>query len=69
LFAARFAGRVKDALEPLNIAGLCDNSKQNWYGVNLEDVIAGAEKFGKSKAEITSILQNAVWAQVTGAGR
>ncbi|MDQ3009491.1 MAG: tryptophan 7-halogenase [Acidobacteriota bacterium] len=54
--SATFAARVKDAIEPLNIAGLCDDSKHNWYGVDLNDVIAGAEKFGKTQAELISIL-------------
>ncbi len=66
--AATFAARVKDAIEPLNIAGLCDGGKQNWYGVDLQDVVAGAEKFGKTQKEIIAILRNAAWAQGAIAG-
>ncbi|MEP7340626.1 MAG: tryptophan 7-halogenase [Acidobacteriota bacterium] len=58
-----FAARVKESIEPLNIAGLCDEGKRNWYGVDLNDVAAGAEKFGKTTAEINDILRHAVWAQ------
>jgi FADH2 O2-dependent halogenase len=55
------ADRVKQAVEPLNIAGLCDRSKRNWYGVDLNDVIVGAEKLGKTAAELHVILRNAAW--------
>jgi FADH2 O2-dependent halogenase len=60
-----FAARVKDGIEPLNIAGLCDFSKRNWYGVDLNDVIAGAEKLGKTEAEMRAILRNAAWANIS----
>ncbi|MBK9314477.1 MAG: tryptophan 7-halogenase [Acidobacteria bacterium] len=61
--SATFAAQVKDVIEPLNIAGLCDPGKRNWYGVDLNDVIAGAEKLGKTSTEMITILQNAVWAK------
>jgi hypothetical protein len=57
-----FVARVRDSIELLNIAGLCNSSKRNWYGVDLNDVIAGAEKLGKTKADMRAILRNAAWA-------
>lgn len=60
--AANFATRVKKSIEPLNIAGLCDPKKQNWYGVDLTDVLEGAGKLGKTSAEMRTILLNAPWA-------
>jgi len=56
-----FADRVRHAVEPLNVAGLCAPRKRNWYGVDLNDVIAGAEKLGKTAAELRAILRNAAW--------
>jgi FADH2 O2-dependent halogenase len=41
-----YAADVARAVEPINIAGLCDPQKQNWYGVDLRDAIAGAHKLG-----------------------
>lgn len=61
--SSSFAAQVKGAIEPLNIACLCDPGKRNWYGVDLNDVIAGAEKLGKTSTEMNTILQNAVWAK------
>lgn len=59
---ADFVARVKAGVEPLNIAGLCDAGKRNWYGVDLNDVVIGAEKLGKSPAEMRAILRDAKWA-------
>ena len=63
---AKFAADVKQSIAPLNIAGLCDAGKQNWYGVDLNDVILGAEKLGKTAAEMRTILQQAAWAKAAG---
>lgn len=52
-----FAARVKACIEPLNIAGLCDAGKRNWYGVDLNDVVVGAEKLGKTATEMRAIRQ------------
>lgn len=37
---------VAQATEAINIAGLCQPAKHNWYGVDLEDTIDGAAKLG-----------------------
>ncbi len=37
---------VAAAVAPWNIAGLCDPRKRNWYPVNLNDTINGADKLG-----------------------
>ncbi len=58
-----YAAAVARSIEPLNIAGLCDPGKRNWYGVDLKDVIVGAEKLGKTVAEMRSLIQSASWAR------
>ena len=36
---------VGSAVERINVAGLCDPAKRNWYGVDLEDAVrAGAHR-------------------------
>ena len=46
------------AIEPLNVAGLCDAAKRNWYPVNLEDTVRGAAKLGVTEEQIAcDILQ------------
>lgn len=51
----------------LNIAGLCDPGKRHWYGVDLDDVVRGAEKLGLRPDTVRSILRMAPWAQIPAA--
>src|SRR5262249_14314096 len=60
----RFATQVKQTIDCLNVAGLCDQRKQNWYDVDLEDVLRRAEKLEISSEEMQSFLQTASWAQI-----
>jgi FADH2 O2-dependent halogenase len=50
------AGQVAVDLEPFNIAGLCAPEKRNWYGVDLQDVIQGAEKLQQTPEAIRAML-------------
>ncbi len=55
---ARFEADVAAAAEPINIAGLCDRNKRNWYPVDLEDTVRGAAKLGVTAERIAcDILQ------------
>ena len=50
------AARVRDAVDAVNIAGLCDSRKKNWYGADAEDTIAGASKLGVAPATVATVL-------------
>jgi FADH2 O2-dependent halogenase len=52
----RLGDRVRDAVDAVNIAGLCDARKKNWYGVDVEDAIAGASKLGVAPATVSALL-------------
>jgi FADH2 O2-dependent halogenase len=41
-----YAGRVAQATDAINIAGLCTPGRQNWYPVDVEDTIRAAHKLG-----------------------
>ena len=41
-----YASAVARSIEPLNIAGLCDPAKRNWYPVDTRDMVRGARKLG-----------------------
>jgi FADH2 O2-dependent halogenase len=47
---------VAAAVERMNIAGLCDASKRNWYGVDLEDPVRGAARLGATPDAVRSML-------------
>jgi hypothetical protein len=48
---------VKEAIESINIAGLCDPRKQNWYPVDLEDTIRAAHKLGLTSDRVRQGLE------------
>jgi FADH2 O2-dependent halogenase len=50
--AHAYAEEIARAIEPLNIAGLCDPEKRNWYPVDLNDTIRGAAKLGVTEEQI-----------------
>ncbi len=50
-YDATYAAEVARAIDPLNIAGLCDAAKQNWYPVDLQDTVRGAAKLGVTEEQ------------------
>jgi FADH2 O2-dependent halogenase len=58
-----FAAQVKQKIDCLNVAGLCDQRKRNWYDVDLDDVIARAEKLEITSEEMRRFLLTASWSQ------
>src|SRR5262249_60381052 len=58
-----FAAQVKQKIDCLNVAGLCDRRNRNWYEVDLDDVIARAEKLEITPDEMRRFLLTASWAQ------
>ncbi len=59
-----YARRVASSVECINVAGLCDPAKRNWYPVDLNDVVASANKLGFEREEMKKILGSAPWAQI-----
>jgi FADH2 O2-dependent halogenase len=53
------ADGVRRAVDAVNIAGLCDAEKRNWYGADTADAIAGAPKFGVAPATVAEALAGA----------
>jgi FADH2 O2-dependent halogenase len=53
--------QVADAIACLNIAGLADPCKGNWYGVDLQDVVDGASLLEMTPQEMTATLSVADW--------
>ena len=48
--------RVSAAAGPINIAGLCDPEKRNWYPVDLDDTIRAAGKLGLTSDQAREAL-------------
>jgi FADH2 O2-dependent halogenase len=58
-----FTTQVKQKIDCLNVAGLCDRRKRNWYDVDLDDVIARADKLEITSDEMRRFLLTSNWAQ------
>ena len=43
-------------MEPVNIAGLCEGGKKNWYRADAADAIAGAAKLGVAEETVADTL-------------
>ncbi len=58
-FDAKYPADVARAIEPLNIAGLCDAARRNWYPVDLQDTVRGAAKLGVSGEQVSTVCAGA----------
>jgi len=47
---------VAAAIEPVNVAGLADAKRRNWYPALAEDLITAAPKLGADRAAIDRLL-------------
>jgi FADH2 O2-dependent halogenase len=59
--ADAFAAAAREAIEPLNIAGLADAGKRNWYPIDLADLVEGAAKLGMSREAMERWIEDAGW--------
>lgn len=53
---ANLFDQIDRTIEPFDVAGLGDDTRRDWYPVLAEDVIAGREKLGATRAEIDGLL-------------
>ena len=54
--------KIRQAIEPVNIAGLARPERRNWYPALAEDVLAAAPKLGAGEAEINAMLEHCEFA-------
>lgn len=55
--AATLHAEIMRTIEPFNLAGLGEQSRQNWYPVEAEDLLRSAHKVGASREDIQLLLQ------------
>ncbi|MDP9338513.1 MAG: FAD-binding protein [Acidobacteriota bacterium] len=51
------AREIQQAIEPINIAGLGNPQRKNWYPVDADDLLNSAAKVESTKEEITQLLK------------
>jgi hypothetical protein len=57
--AAAQASLIDDiyrAIEPFDVAGLCDRARRNWHPVAARDLLNASGKLGVSQVEIKQLL-------------
>jgi FADH2 O2-dependent halogenase len=54
---AQFAEEVRRAIEPINVAGLADVRRRNWYPVDAEDLLLNAHKLHATREEVQGLLE------------
>ena len=55
------AEQIRAAVRTIDVAGLSDPSRRNWYPARAEDALAAAPKLGVSEDEILALLRRAGW--------
>lgn len=60
---------IQQLIEPINVAGLGDPARRNWYPVDAEDMIRSAHKLGASRDDILQLLQRCGFAANSGSER
>ncbi len=64
---ARLRDRVAEAISSLDVIGLSDRSRRNWYPVDSRDLLDSAPKLGATRTEIEEVLQRMLGPAVTRA--
>ena len=59
--------RIREAIAPLDVIGLLDRSRRNWYPVEARDLLDAAPKLHATRAEIEDLLARMLPASVTPA--
>ena len=57
---ADYFDRIAQAIESINVAGLCNRARRNWYPVDLEDTVRGAGKLGLTAERVREALEQAI---------
>ncbi len=52
-----FGDRIRQAIEPFDVAGLTDSSRNSWYPAMVSDLFDNAPKLGVGEAEIGAMLE------------
>ena len=48
---------IRRVIEPVNVAGLTNSARRNWYPVDAEDLLRAAHKVGASRDEVLQMLE------------
>ena len=55
--ALQLRAAVTAAIEPFDVAGLCDAGRRNWFPVDPADLVRGAAKLGATQDEVKRLIE------------
>jgi len=55
--SSRFRSAIREAIEPFDVAGLCNAQRRNWFPVDPNDLSQGATKLGATKDEVKRLIE------------
>lgn len=55
--SAAVIGEIQRIIEPIDVAGLTDRTRRNWYPVDANDLLRAGHKVGASRMEILQMLE------------
>ena len=56
--STRLIEDIEKAIEPIDVAGLCNRERHNWYPVDPGDLFRSAHKIGATRNEIAELLRS-----------
>jgi FADH2 O2-dependent halogenase len=55
---AQVQTQIRAAIEPFDVAGLCNAQRRNWFPVDPEDLLQGAAKLGATRDEVKRLIES-----------
>jgi FADH2 O2-dependent halogenase len=56
--SSQLQAEIREAIEPFNVAGLCNAQRRNWFPVDPNDLLRGAAKLGATQDEVKRLMES-----------
>jgi tetracycline 7-halogenase / FADH2 O2-dependent halogenase len=54
----KLSAAIRAAIEPFDVAGLCETQRRNWFPVDANDILRGAAKLGATQEEVKKLIES-----------
>lgn len=55
--AVALIARIHEAIDPINVAGLANPDRRNWYPIEADDILNAAPKLDSTRDEVSALLK------------
>jgi tetracycline 7-halogenase / FADH2 O2-dependent halogenase len=56
--SSQLRSAIRAAIEPFDVAGLCETQRRNWFPVDAKDLLRGAAKLGATQDEVKRLIES-----------